>query len=202
MEIDPKDLIEAKDEKNEKADHLNNWVAFAIALLAAFMGICSIKDGNVVQNMQQSQAQWIDNWTYYQAKNIRQDIYQVTADQMRLQASTMTTPAASAPFSKQADSYQKLADKENSEKDKIKKDAQDSLDSYNAYNFHDDQFDLSDATLSLAITLFAVTALTKKRWLYVVALFPAMFGILMGLSGLLGWKVHPDFLINPLTFLR
>lgn len=198
------DLVEEKEEKAEKKEHehLNSWVAFSIALLAAFMGICSIKDGNVVQNMQQSQAQWIDNWTYYQAKNIRQDIYQTTADEMRLQASTLTTPAAITPFSKQADVYQKLADKEKSEKDGVKTDAGKALDSYNAYNFHDDQFDLSGASLSLAITLFAVTALTRKRWLYFVALVPAVFGIVMGLSGLLGLKIHPDFLINPLTFLR
>src|SRR5579885_1344486 len=145
MGIDPMDLLAEKDEKEkEKSDHLNSWVAVAIAILAAFMGICSIKDGNVVQNMQQSQAQWIDNWTYYQAKNIRQDIYQATADQMRAQGSLQTTPATTSIFAKQADAYQKLAEKESGEKDKIKKDAQDSLDAYNGYNFHDDQFDLAD----------------------------------------------------------
>jgi hypothetical protein len=201
MGIDPMDLLEEKDAK-EKSDHLNSWVAVAIALLAAFMGICSIKDGNIVQNMQQAQAKSIDSWNYYQAKNIRQDIYQATADQMRTQGSHETALAGVSTFAKEADIYQKLADKEKSEKGDLQKQAKGYDSDYDKNNFHDDQFDLSDATISLAISLLAVTALTKKRWLFFAAMIPAVFGIIMGLSGLLGLRIHPDFLINPLTFLR
>jgi hypothetical protein len=63
---------------------------------------------------------------------------------------------------------------------------------YNDLNFHDDQFDLSDAMLALAISLLAVTALTQKRWLFYLALVPTVFGVLMGLAGLFGWNIHPD----------
>ena len=204
MGIEPMDLLEEKEasEKEKKNEHLNSWVAVAIAILAAFMGICSIKDGNIVQNMQQAQAKSIDTWDYYQAKNIRQDIYQATADQMRLQASMQTTPATVSTFSKQADAYQKMADKEKSDKGPLQTQAKGYDADYDKYNFHDDQFDLSDATISLAISLLAVTALTKKRWLFWAAMVPAVFGIVMGISGLFGLKIHPDVLINPLTFIR
>ena len=198
--MDAMDLLEEKDEK-EKADHLNSWVAVAIALLAAFMGICSIKDGNIVQNMQQAQAQSIDTWNYYQAKNIRQDIYQATADQMRAERALQTGFVRDSSFDRLAKTYQDLADREGKEKGDLKTQAQGHDDDYNKYNFHDDQFDLSDATLSLAISLLAVTALTKKRWLFFVAMIPAAFGVIMGLCGLFGWNFHPSALISPLTFL-
>jgi hypothetical protein len=200
--MDPMDLLEEKESEDKKSDHLNSWVAVAIALLAAFMGICSIKDGNIVQNMQQSQATSIDTWNYYQAKNIREDIYQTTADQMRMQASTQTGLSGVSAAAKKADEYQQRADKEKTEKGKVQDDAKAADKAYNDWNFRDDQFDLADASISLAISLLAVTALTKKRWLFFIAMLPAIFGLVMGLSGLFAWKIHPDFLISPLTFLR
>jgi hypothetical protein len=49
---------------------LNSRVAIMVALLATFMGICKVKDDNLVQAMQQAQANKIDNWSFYQARNI------------------------------------------------------------------------------------------------------------------------------------
>jgi hypothetical protein len=53
--------------------------------------------------------------------------------------------------------------------------------------------------LALAISLMAVTALTQKRWLFVLALFPTVFGVVMGLAGLLGWHLHPNLLTKLLS---
>lgn len=39
--------------------------------------------------------------------------------------------------------------------------------------------------------LLAVTALTQKKWQFVVALVPTELGVFCGLAGLMGWNVHP-----------
>ena len=70
---------------------------------------------------------------------------------------------------------------------------------YDALNYRDDQFDLSDALIALAISLLALTALTHKRWLYWCALVATIGGVLMGLAGLLGWHMHPDALARLLS---
>jgi hypothetical protein len=89
---------------------------------------------------------------------------------------------------------------EQAEKKKIQQAAADKADqTYDELNYHDDQFDLSDAMLALAISLMAVTALTQKRWLFMVALFPTVFGVVMGLAGLLGWHIHPNSLTRLLS---
>src|SRR2546423_12016606 len=120
MDVDSLDLLEERDSGGSKReDHLNSWVAVAIAILAAFMGICSIKDGNIVQSMQQAQAKSIDTWNYYQAKNIRQDVYQATADELRLQVAQQTAPAGRSAFGTELDRYQKLADNEKIKKEKL-----------------------------------------------------------------------------------
>jgi hypothetical protein len=59
---------------------------------------------------------------------------------------------------------------------------------------HDDQFDMAEAMLSVAIALFGVTALTQKKWLLAVDGLFAGFGTLLGFAGFLGWNLHPDWL--------
>src|SRR3954471_8286620 len=74
---------------------LDTLVAITVALLATFMGICKVKDDNIVQAMQQAQADKLDHWSFYQARNIRQEVAQGALDQLRpVQA---TRPAAERP---------------------------------------------------------------------------------------------------------
>jgi Domain of unknown function (DUF4337) len=67
--------------------------------------------------------------------------------------------------------------------------------SYDRLNFRDDQFDLSDALIALAISLLAITALTHKEWLYWLALVPTVGGVAMGLAGRFAWRLHPDWFV-------
>src|SRR5258708_29446509 len=184
-------------EKKSKA-HLNTLVAISVALLATFMGICKVKDDNIVQAMQQAQADKIDNYSWYQARNIREEVAKATAVKLTGQAA-VAPPKAKPIFEAQIKTYEAIA-QDQAEKKKIQQADADKADqTYNELNFHDDQFDLSDAMLALAISLMAVTALTQKRWLFILALFPTVFGLVMGLAGLLGWHIHPNALTRLLS---
>jgi ribosomal protein S13 len=208
MDVDPLEHVEDDEEGDEGDDkskgsdkpksNLNRMVAVTVALLATFLGICNVKDNNIVQAMQQAQADKIDSYSWYQARNIREEVARATAAQLTAQLAA--TPAdARAAVQQQIDAYNTLA-KEQSEKKKQQQDAADQADAtYNQLNLHDDQFDLADAALSIAISLLAVTALTQKRWLYYLALVPTAFGLLMGLAGLFGWALHPDALARLLS---
>jgi len=207
MDPDPMQFVEEDDEKKDAAavaeakqsrSQLNALVAISVALLATFLGICKVKDDNLVQAMQQSQADKIDNYTWYQARNIREEIANATIAELTAQAAA-APPQAKAAYQEQIKAYQALA-QDQAEKKKIQQaDAERDDKTYNDLNFHDDQFDLSDAMLALAISLLAVTALTQKRWLFVIAMFPTVFGVVMGLAGLVGWNIHPDSLTRLLS---
>src|SRR5215471_19102455 len=205
MDPDPMQYVEEDDDKKPAARdgaaaraRLNTMVAISVALLATFMGICKVKDDNIVQAMQQAQADKIDNYSWYQARNIREEVANGTVAQLKaVQASA--APQAQAAIQEQIKTYQALA-QEQSEKKKVQQADADKADqTYNELNFHDDQFDLSDAMLAIAISLLAVTALTQKRWLFMIAIVPTFFGILMGLAGLLSWHIHPNFLTRLLS---
>ena len=206
MDPDPMQFVEEDDGKatrnrNERAAtraRLNTWVAISVALLATFMGICKVKDDNIVQAMQQAQADKIDNYSWYQARNIREEVAKSTVTQLQvLQASA--APQAQSLFQDQIKTFQALAQEQEEKKKVQQADADKADQTYNQLNFHDDQFDLSDAMLALAISLLAVTALTQKRWLFMMAMVPTFFGVLMGLAGLLSWNIHPNFLTRLLS---
>src|SRR6195256_4381614 len=95
MDPDPMQFVEEDNDKKEPTAgekkpkaHLNTWVAISVALLATFMGICKVKDDNIVQAMQQAQADKIDSYSWYQARNIREEIAGATVTQLTLQAAS------------------------------------------------------------------------------------------------------------------
>ena len=75
---------------------LNTRVAITVALLATFLGVCKIKDDNIVQAMQQAQADRLDHWNFYQARNVRQEVAAAAAVQLKL-ASAGARPGSSRP---------------------------------------------------------------------------------------------------------
>jgi Domain of unknown function (DUF4337) len=198
MDIDPLETVDKIDRDSQQQaarNKLNALVAVTVACLATFIGICHVKGDNIVQGMQQAQADKIDHWAFYQARNIRSEIASSTVTQLKLQ-SVNTSGSQKAQYDTQIAAYQAIVTKQEREKAKLKQQAEEDQKTYDALNFHDDQFDLA---VSIAISLLAVTALTNKFWLYLVALLPTGFGLIMGLAGLLNLGIHPDALTKLLS---
>ena len=203
------DLADTVNEAVERAQEgggdgrfsLNTLVAISAAITATFTAVCNVKDGNIVQAMQQAQASAVDTWADFQAKGTKLNIAQSALDQLRLQArlSPPTTPEARALVDKTIADYEKKLAHYEAEKAQLKTTAEGFQAEYDRLNLHDDQFDMSEAANSIAIALFAVTALTQKRRLLWVALAFAAFGIVLGGAGLFGLGLHPDFLARWLS---
>ena len=201
IDIDPLETIEelredsARDKRNER---LNSFVAVTVAILATFLGIFNVKDDNIVQAMLQEQAHMIDYWNFYQARNIREEIALATVEQISLSRAAMPDGQRAAHDASLA-KYQALAQSQNTKKEELKTLAERATANYDKLNYRDDQFDLSEASMAIAIAMLAITALTHIWWLYWLALVPSVFGLAIGLAGLFALPFHPDFLIRPLT---
>ena len=203
MDLNPMDAVEGANESTPtSSDHriarLNTWVALTVAILATFMAVCKVKDDNIVQAMQQAQADRVDHWGYYQARNLREEIASAALVQFKLSADGL--PASrQAAYADAIKTYAALVKDQAGKKESVLAQAKEDQNTYDALNVHDDQFDLSDAMLAIAISLLALTALTHKRWLFWIALIPTAGGVLMGLAGLLGWALHPSMLTSLLS---
>jgi uncharacterized protein DUF4337 len=203
MDVDPLETAtEAAEDGAAARDRararLNTYVAATVALLATFLGICKVKDDNIVQGMEQAQANRVDDWNFYQARNIREEVANAELVQLKLLAGT--APAAQqAAYAAAISAAEALVADQVKKKEEVRARAEQDQKDYDALNFRDDQFDLSDALIALAISLLAVTALTHKRWLYWLALIPTAAGLIMGLAGLFGWPLHPGVLVRLLS---
>jgi hypothetical protein len=151
--------------------------------------------------MAQAQANSVDAWAYYQAKGTKQQLAEGMVDQLTIQRDLLpgASPEAHALLDRKIAEYSARVKLYESEKAKIKQSAEHFQSDYDRLNFHDDQFDMADANLSLSIALLGVTALTRKRWLFAVGAAFALFGMALGISGFLGYSFHPDVLAKFLS---
>src|SRR5947209_1868962 len=118
-DIDPLDLAKDDDDAGDDAGaellardaaereargRLNTRIAITVALLATFTGVCKVKDDNIVQAMQQAQSDRVDHWSYYQAKNVREEVARAAADQLRAQSLGTAAAGAAAVVAARYDS--------------------------------------------------------------------------------------------------
>jgi hypothetical protein len=191
------ELGEVMSEAVEKAgeSRLNSVIALLVALAATFVALAGVKDRNLTLGMMKAQAKAVDTWNYYQAKSMKQNLAEATLDELQAVA-----PAASGPGDTQAgkrlEGYRGRIARYDREKEEVKSQAEGFEHQYESLNVRHDQFDLSDAAMSVAIALLGVTALTRKRWLLGVAAVFLAVGVVFGVAGFLDWNLHADVLTS------
>ncbi len=183
---------------SEAKNRLNNLVAITVAIIAVFMAITKVKDDNIVQNMLQAKSDWVDTWNEYQSKKLKHHMAELGVNQV-LALQVLAQDKGNSVLSSQKKGYQDAIARYLTEEDALMKKAKGLEKQYDDLNYRDDQFDLSDATLSISLAMLAITALTGKRKLLVLAWLFAGFGVLMGLAGLMGLPLHPTALIKLLS---
>jgi hypothetical protein len=197
MDLDPRDVIDRAAEAASEAStaRLNATVAVTVAILATFLGICKVKDDNIVQGMQQAQVDKLDYWAYYQARNIRADVADAAATQLEL-ARGGAAPGQLPAYDRAIADYRAKAADQLKKRDELRAKAEEAERLYKLLNDRDDQFDVSDALLAIAIAMLAVTALTRLWPLFFVSLVPTFFGLAMGIAGLAALPIYPAMLIR------
>ena len=182
------DINEAIQEPIEQAgkSKINSKVALFVAITATFMALCNVKDGNIVQAMSQAQAHAIDEWSYFQAKSTKQSIAENSLSLLSFQH-TAGTEELIKKYQDEINRYEK-------EKTDIKSQAEAYAKEYDDINLFDDQFDMTDALLTIAIAMLGITSLTQKRWLLYFSSIVALIGIILGLTAFMKISLHSDLI--------
>jgi hypothetical protein len=190
------DVADAVSEVLENASHdrLHSMIAVLVAVSATFMALCNVKDGNVVQAMAQDQARQVDAWAYYQAKSTKMNLAESMLDQLAVQRALASGAEVRTVVDQKIASYQAAVARYEKEKDDIKATAEGYQADFDRLNIRDDQLDMAEALLSIALALFGITALTKKRLMFGFAASFAGLGVFLGLAAFAGLRVHPEFL--------
>jgi hypothetical protein len=174
-------------------DRLNNTIALLVAVTATALALTNIKDGNVVQRMSVARSQSVNAWAHYQAKSLKQSLAQSALDQLELQAQIVDRFEVRARITSKVAGYRGEIERYEGEKLQIKLKAESFEKDYERLNFTDDQLDMAEACLSMALALYGVTALTRRRWLLYLSGFVAVWGTAHALAGFAGWGFRPEW---------
>ena len=179
----------------DRRERFNNMVAILVALISAFLAVSNVKNGNIVQAIQRSQALLTDSWNQYQAKRMRQ--FELELEVRRAQALSRDGVLKDTPENRSLlASWQAEIERYKGELQDLTMQARAHEAEYKRLNDTDDVFDLSDSFLSLALALLAIAALTRIPWLLALAAGVSLVGLGFGTAGFAGvTDVKPDWLM-------
>lgn len=200
---DAADLIaELHEEKaeHEADDRFRNRAALLIACLAAILAIGGLGGGNATDDMIESNIKASDTWAFYQAKNVRQTMYEIAAEELESSLSAGTIDSAARPAAeKRLKEYRATIERYDSEPDEAapndplkgegKKQLMARAKSHEAAfeqaADRDDAFDLAEVLLQLALVLGSVAILAVNRWILTLSALLGAGGAILTLNGFL-----------------
>jgi hypothetical protein len=181
------------DVKTEGSDkRLNDLVAVTVVILSVFMAVCNIKDNNIGQAMAKAKADAVDSWAEYQASRLKLHVDENGLAQLKLLETAGNFDRALA--AKQAAEFESDIKKYEARSKETRAKAEAFEKEYDRLNFRDDQFDMSEAFLSIAVALAAVAALVDKFSLLYIAWGSGAIGMFFGICGFAGWGFRPEWL--------
>ena len=178
-------------------DRFKQRAAVAIAFFAMLLAITGLGGQNATKEALNSNIQASNYWSFFQAKNVRQTVYQLAADEFELAWLNDTTlsPDARAALKAKAEAYRKTVGRYESEPEtnEGKKELIARAKVEEAKREHalkqDPYFDYAEALLQIAIVLISVAIVADLIWL---SFFGGVIGAIGGLLTINGYLLLVD----------
>lgn len=160
--------------------------ALTVAAYAVLLAVTSLGGSNAGKEVLLNQQQASNQWAYYQAKTIRENLYKLQEENLQLtlieRGSTMND-AAKADYTKKAKEAKEEKDRYNKEKKEIMKTAQDHEKVRDNNMKSDPYFDYGETLLQIAIVMASVAMLAGSWSFFGASLFVAIVGSFLSANG-------------------
>jgi hypothetical protein len=186
--------------ESQAADTFRSRAALMIAVMAAVLAIGDLGGGNATDDMIGNNIKASDTWAFYQAKNVRQNLYKLAAEGLETDLASGSLPADQrASAQKRLDDYRATITRYDSEPDaeapndalrgEGKKQLSARAKSFEAgfeeASARDNNFDMAEVALQLALVLGSVAILAINRWILILSAALGVIGTLLTLNGFL-----------------
>lgn len=177
----PDELSEVR-ERAEKleADRSLMPATFTMSVLAVILAAVSILSHRAHTREIIKQTEAADQWSFYQAKNLRRHNYELFAELMQVSDFRNKDLAA-----KLQEKYKKQADRYDREKEEAMKEAQRLQGEVNFEERRADRFDFAEALMEIALVITSITLLTRQKSYWYIGLGFGGVGLIVAGSGLL-----------------
>lgn len=187
--------IETSSESGDKK--LNNVVAITIVLLSVFTAIMGIKSGNTAQGIEQTKADVVNKWNQYQAARLKHDIAEGSANTERLIAAVPGVDKAVVEA--EAKKTQATIERFTASEKRYFDEAKALTAKLEGLNKRDDQYDVAEAILSIAIAVSAIAILAELWVVLFVGWGFGAFGMTLGAAAMRGADIYPQWLVEVFT---
>ena len=193
-------IAELKEERSEQQheDRFNRGAALLIAVMAAVLAVGGLGGGNATDDMIISNIRASDTWAFYQAKNVRQTAYEIEVAELETRLPGATGAARAAIEARLAD-YRATVARYDDEPDpdapadplrgEGKKQLMAQAQAFEAARdvaaAKDDNFDLAEVALQLALVLGSVAILATNRAILTASAVLGALGSVLTLNGFL-----------------
>ncbi|MGA2517290.1 MAG: DUF4337 domain-containing protein [Thermodesulfobacteriota bacterium] len=182
------ELPNAEELEEIKGKTFTKRVALTTAIFAVALAITSLGGNHAMKEMLLAQQQSSDQWSFYQAKVLREHLYR--NQKLRLEIDLIERGSGMKPEAKERVEglLKKTAEEEaryNAEKKEIEKEARELEHERDVNRNKDPYFDYGEVLLQIAIVMASVSILSGSRPVYYFAIISACLGALSSLNGFL-----------------
>jgi uncharacterized protein DUF4337 len=172
-------------ELHEQAEHGSNNpklapVTITMAILAVLVASVSLMGERIHEDVLVSQTKVTDQWSFYQAKAIRERSYEVFEDQL-----TVFVVQSPAKADEIKGKYDKEIDRYKGEMKDIQTEATKIEAEIVVLMRESNRFDLGEVLLEAALVICSITLLTEKRVFWLLGSAMGLSGVLIACSGFL-----------------
>ncbi|MGP8214733.1 MAG: DUF4337 domain-containing protein [Bacteroidia bacterium] len=183
------DEIKAEALEKEKLDKEKsrwlNYLSVSTILIALCATLSTYMGGNHSSQSMQSQIQASDQWAFYQAKSIKEYLYEVQSDNMRTELIATQPGAAYDSIKRHIEQYSRNIAKYKTEKEQISTEAKRLEAIRDDSQKHGNAFGLAVVFLEVSILLSSIAALIKNKPIWYLSMIPGIIGILYFINGFL-----------------
>ncbi len=170
-----------------KGKAFTRHVALTTAIFAVLLAISSLGSGMAMKEMLLAQQQASDQWSFYQAKVIREHFYR--GQKLRLELDLLEKDSLKPEVRKRyQEMLQKMTEEEaryGVEKKEIEKEAKNLEHERDLSRSKDPYFEYAEVLLQIAIVLASIAILAHSRLMFGFALVSASLGALLAVNGFL-----------------
>jgi Domain of unknown function (DUF4337) len=155
-------------------------VTITMAILAVLVASVSLMGHRAHTEEILNQTKATDQWSYYQAKDIRRRNYELFLDEL-----AVFSLQNSEQVAKIKEKYSKEVDRYKDEQKDIQSEARGAENEVKTEQRRADRFDLGEVMLEAALVICSITLLTRKKIFWVSGVVLGLAGVVIAAGGLL-----------------
>ena len=172
---------------NEKKEPWLNYLALTTIIFAVAATLSTFKGGGYSTRSVLSQEQASNKWSYFQSKGMKLYLYETQKDVLELDL--MKTPKNEkvivTAYQQKIAEYAKSVERYEQEKSDIKKEAESFELMRDEAKKHSNEFGMAVIFLQISILISSISALIKRKYLWLMAIGVGAVGLIYFLNGFL-----------------